>query len=151
MAINSQIATVADSISKLSISGVTLRDIDQIPAAAQMLCPIFFPQPSAFVTDLSFTRQSFGGGGAEKLDCNYTLNYVYLHCKAGSGINAFAPYAGIITKLELILETIMTNDTVTGAVDLQIGAIGDIGVIQDPAGNEYWGLLCAINILEQSQ
>jgi len=151
MTLNSAIATVADSISKLTISGVTLRDIDNIPDSASMLTPLFMPQPNEFVTNLSYTRQSFGAMGTEKLDCNYTLNYIYIHCEAGSGINGFAPYAGIISKLELILETIMANDTVTGLVDLQVSAIGNIGVIQDPAGNEFWGVLFALDVLEHTQ
>ena len=150
MTMNSQIATVADSIAGLSISGVTIKDIDQIPDSASMLCPILLPQPNDFVTNLTFTRQSMGTMGAQKMDCEYFLNYVYLHCEAGSGINAFAPYAGIITKLELILETILNNDTITGAVDIETSAIGSIGVIADPAGNEYWGFLVSFKVKEQT-
>lgn len=151
MAINSQIATVADSIAGLSISGVTIKDIDQIPDSAKLLCPLLIPQPNDYVTNLTYTRQSFGSMGAEKLDCTYSLNYIYLHCELGSGLGAYAPYAGIISKLELILETVMSNDTITGAVDIQVGNIGSIGVINDPAGNQYWGVIFSLNVLEHSQ
>lgn len=150
MTMNSQIATVADSIAGLTVAGVTLKDIDQIPDSVTRLCPIFFPQPNDFVTGLSFTRQSFGSMGTAKMDCNYTLNYVYLHCEVGEGRSAFAPYAGIITKLELILETILNNDTITGAVDITPATVGNIGVLTSPSGEDYWGLLISLSVTEHT-
>ena len=151
MTLNSQIATVSASIARLTISGVTIKNIDAIPDSAKMLCPLLIPQPDNFVSNLSFTRQTFGAMGAEKLDCSYTLNYVYLHCEVGSGLGAYAPYAGIISKIETIIETIMANDTVSGAVDLQVGTIGNVGVIADPAGVEFWGVQFSFNVLEHTQ
>ena len=151
MTINSTIATVADSISNLSISGITIKDIDTIPDSASMLCPLLIPQPNGFVTDVKVESLTYGSGGTANMNTSYTLNYVYLHCEAGSGINAYAPYAGIITKLELIIESILTNDNVTGAVDMKLGNIGNIGVIQDPSGNQFWGLMFSLRVLEYTQ
>lgn len=151
MTINSQIATVAASIAGLTISGVTNKGIDAIPESASMLCPLLIPQPDNFVTGLTYARQTVGSMGSAKIDCNYTLNYVYLHCETGSGINTYAPYAGIISKLETILEKILANDVVSGAIDIQISSIGTIGTIQDPAGNQFWGLMFSISVLEFTQ
>lgn len=151
MTINCQFATVADSIAGLTISGVTIKDIDQIPVSASLTCPILFPQPEGFISDIQYARQSFGSNGTPKIDFSYTLNYVYLHCETGSGISALDPYAGIIAKLELITETIMSNDAITGAVDIIPNTIGGIGSIQDPAGNTYWGALLSFRVLEFAQ
>lgn len=151
MAITSSIATVADSISNLSISGVTIKDIDQIPDTARMLCPLLIPQPANFVTDLSVSFETFGSNGGAKINTSYTLNYVFLFCEVGSGIGAFAAFAGLISKLQSILVAINSNDAISGAVDMKINSIGNIGVITDPAGNEFWGLEFSLRVLEYSQ
>lgn len=151
MTITSTIATVADSISNLSISGVTIKDIDQIPDTARMLTPLLIPQPSNFITDLSVSFETFGSNGGAKINTTYTLNYVFLFCEVGSGLGSFAAFSGLIGKLEDILVAINSNDAITGAVDMKIGSIGNIGVITDPAGNEFWGLEFSLRVLEYTQ
>ena len=151
MTITSAIATVADSIAGLSISGVTIKDIDQIPDSAAFLCPLLIPQPANFVTDLSVSFETFGSNGGAKINTNYTLNYVFLFCEVGSGLGSFAAFAGLVAKLSTILVAINSSDAITGAVDVKINSIGNIGVITDPAGNEFWGLEFSLRVLEFSQ
>ncbi len=151
MTITSTIATVADSISNLSISGVTIKDIDQIPDTARMLTPLLIPQPNNFITDLQVSFETFGSNGGAKINTTYTLNYVFLLCEVGSGLGSFAAFSGLIGKLEDILVAINSNDAITGAVDMKIGSIGNIGVITDPAGNEFWGLEFSLRVLEYTQ
>ena len=151
MTFGTAIATVADSIAGLSVSGVTMRDTDQIPPNGEMVCPIFFLQPSGFISDLSVVRTTFGINGAGRLDMSYTLNYVYLHAPVGGSVGTFDLYAGMVTKLALILNAIMSNDTITGPEDIKPGGLIDMGVVADPTGKEYWGTLVAINVLEYVQ
>lgn len=151
MTINSQLDTIATSIAGLTITGVTIKDIDNIPDSAQGLTPLLIPQPNDYVTNLKPTRISFGGAGSAKMDLTYTLNYVYLHAEAGSGINTFAIYAGLIDNLLLIIESMMTNDNLNGAVDMELNSISDIGVIDDPAGNPFWGVFISLNVTEFTQ
>ncbi len=151
MTITSTIATVADSISNLSISGVTIKDIDQIPDTARMLTPLLIPQPNNFITDLQVSFETFGSNGGAKINTTYTLNYVFLFCEVGSGLGSFAAFSGLIGKLQDILVAINSNDAITGAVDMKIGSIGNIGVITDPAGNEFWGLEFSLRVLEYTQ
>lgn len=151
MTITSTIATVADSISNLSISGVTIKDIDQIPDTARMLTPLLIPQPANFVTGLGVDFKTFGSNGGAKIDTTYTLNYVFLYCEVGSGLGSFAAFSGLVGKLEDILDAINSNDAITGAVDIKVNTIGNIGVITDPAGNEFWGLEFSLRVLEYTQ
>ncbi len=151
MTVTSTISTVADSIAALSVSGVTIKDIDQIPDTARMLCPLIIPQPANFVSDLSITFESFGSNGGAKINTNYTLNYVFLLCEVGSGMGAFAAFSGLISKLSALLVEINSNDSITGAVDVKINSISNIGVITDPAGVEFWGLEFSLRVLEFSQ
>ncbi len=151
MAITSTISTVADSIAGLTISGITIKDIDQIPDTARMLTPLLIPQPNNFITDLSVSFETFGSNGGAKINTTYTLNYVFLFCEAGSGIKAFEAFGGLVSKLQDILVAINSNDAISGAVDIKIGTIGNIGVITDPAGVEFWGLEFSLRVLEYTQ
>ena len=118
MAITSTISTVADSIAGLTISGVTIKDIDQIPDTARMLCPLLIPDPNGFVTDISVSFETYGSNGGAKINTNYTLNYMFLFCEVGSGLGTYAAYSGLITKLSAILVAINSNDSISGAVDV---------------------------------
>ena len=44
--------TVSASIAALSISGVTIKDVDEIPDSAAMLCPLIVPRPNDFITNI---------------------------------------------------------------------------------------------------
>lgn len=150
MTIASTISTVTDGIAGLIISGVTIKDIDQIPEAARLLTPLVIPQPNNFVTDLSVTFETFGSNGSAKMNTNYTLNYVFLFCEVG-GLSAFAAFSGLIEKLSAILVAIDSNDAISGAVDVKINSIGNLGVITDPAGVEFLGLEFSLRVLEYTQ
>ena len=151
MTVTSAISTIADSIAGIVISGVTIKDIDQIPDAAAMLCPLMIPSPANFVSDYNMTFETFGSMGAAKMNSVYTLNYIYLHCELGSGVNSFAPYADVMSKVQTILVAIFSNDKVTGLVDLSLQSISPVGVITDPAGNECGGVQIALRVLEHNQ
>ena len=151
MTVTCSVNTVASSIAALSVSGVTIKDIDKIPDSAKLLCPVLIPQPNDYMSNVTVSFETFGSNGGAKLNMEYDLNYVYLHCEAGSGVNAFAPFSSLMTKVALILETIMSNDAVTGLVDLTVNSISNVGIINDPAGNSYWGVLLSFHVLEFAQ
>lgn len=148
MTVSVSLATVADSIAGLSISGVNVRDIDKIPDNASMLTPLLIPQPNGFVTDIAPTFESFGSNAAQKMNLAYTLNYVFLHSQVGSGISAYSAYADLIADFVTIVNAVMSNDRISGAVDIRLQSIGNIGVINDPADNEYWGIQFSFRVLE---
>lgn len=151
MTVNVQFATVADSIAAISVSGVTVKDIDNVPENALDYCPVLYPIPNGFVTDIQFEILSLGGDAARKLNLSYTLNYRYLHAPIGSG-SVLQNYAGIIAKLELILEAIMSTSSPSGAVDMEILSVSDLGPMSDPAeAAVYHGVDIAVRVLEYAQ
>ena len=151
MTVSVSLSTVADSIAGLSISGVNIKDIDQIPDNASMLCPLFIPNPSGFVTDISPSFETFGSNGNAKMNLAYTLNYIFLHSEIGSGVSAFSAYSDLLSKLTSIIAAIMSNDTITGAVDIRLQGISSVGVVTDPAEHEYWGVQFSFRVLEYVQ
>jgi hypothetical protein len=149
MTINCQLDTVTNSIAALTVTGVTIKDIHDIPENAMETGPIMFPRPDGFVTDMTFTRESQGGGGTALMNLGYTLTYVYCHAPIGSGPDGlFSTYSGMITNIVLILEKIFASDNITGAVDMQLAGVSNIGPVQDPAGNAYHGVEITLRVLE---
>ena len=144
MAISCQLATVADSISKLSISGITIRDIDALSTSWQGLPNVLYPKPDGFVTNIQVESVELT---RSKYDLHYTLNYRYLYVALGSDAVLFAGYATFIANIILIVNAIITNHNVTGAIDLTLGGV-TVGPMQDPAGNMYHGADIQINVME---
>ena len=150
MTVACNVNTIASSIAELTVSGVTIKDITAIPDSAQMLCPIIIPQPNDYMNNVSMSFETFGSNGAAKMNLEYDLNYAFLFCEVG-GVNSFAPFSGLMTKLAAVLVTILSNDTINGLVDMQLKSVGNVGVINDPAGVEYWGVLFSLHVLEYAQ
>lgn len=151
MTVTCNVNTVATSIAGLTVTGVTIKDLNAIPDTGSMLTPIMFPQPNGYMSNTSMTFESFGSNGTAKMNLEYDLNYVFLYAEVGSGVNAFAPYSGLITKLAAILVTIFSNDAISGLVDMKLGSVGNVGVIADPAGTNFWGVLFTLHVLEYEQ
>jgi len=130
---------------------VTVKDIDSVPENAIDFCPVLYPIPNGWVTDMQFTIQSLGGDSGRKIDVAYTLNYRFLYAPIGSG-STLANYAGIITKLELILEAIMGNSTPSGSVNMDLLGVSNLGAMTDVAGQTmYHGVDIAVRVLEYAQ
>jgi len=144
-------ATVANSIKSLSVSGVNMLNIDQIPQSGSLVLPVVFPQPNGWLDNVNPIAQSLGSNGTEKMDFSYTLHYVFLYAEAGSGISQTDPIAPMLAKLELIVETILNNDAITGLVDMRLNGIEGVGRIQDVSGNDYWGALFSLRCMEFAQ
>lgn len=151
MTVTVGLITVADSISNLSISGVNVRDIDQIPENALAILPVLFPLPNGFVTDVVFSRQSMGDAEA-LMNMEYVLHYRYLHAAIGSGGGLLAAYSGLLTNLAAIVKKILESSNVTGAVDVTLQSVSGIGPLPDPGGQtQYHGVDIALKVLEFAQ
>jgi hypothetical protein len=146
MTVNVNFVAVADAIANLSISGVTLRDIDQITSSVAVAPATLAPKPGGYITNFKVSTESLGTGGAQRMTITYTLNYTYYHCQIGSVLD-FGSYSAMITKIAAILVALLTNDTVTGALD-QDPTVSDIGPVLDPAGNQYHGCVFSLGITQ---
>jgi len=150
MAIAIKLATVADSISKLSLTGVTIKDLDEIPT--EILgrdVPMIIPVPNGFVTGMTPERVTLGSGASAKWDVKYQLNYRLLHSEIGTGrTSIFDTYAAMVTKAVAFVDLIMTNDAITGAVDIEVSNITDFGPVVDPTGKAFHGCDFIFDVLE---
>jgi hypothetical protein len=150
MTIQLNLVLVADSISKLSIPGVTIKDVDQIAENTTVLTPILYPRPNGYLSNFRATDgRTFGSMGTEQLTITYDLTYRYLHAPIGGGLGGlFNVYGGLITNVATIAKAILMNDVITGAVDVQLKDVASIGPVSDPAGNVYHGCDLVLHIRE---
>jgi len=143
MSASVDLMTVTNSIAALSISGVTVKDADEIPSAIGAAVAILAPRPDNFVTNFAVNHAELS---KQNLDVTYTLNYNYYHCAVGGVM--FADYAAMLGKLVLIVKAFSDNAVLTGAIDNGSPKINRIGPIQDPAGNTYHGAEISIDITQ---
>ena len=143
-----QIANVCDEIAGLSVTGVTIRDIDEIKEElGGRDTPYLMPKPDGFITDFSVERDSFGAAANARKTATYTLNYTYLHAPLGSGRGLFDVYDGMVKNSFAILDAIIAKDS-TIAVDLVPSDALAYGPVVDPAGNAYHGCIISVYVTE---
>lgn len=143
------IVTVADSISKLTVTGVTIRDINEIPESANAIdCPMVYPNPDGFVSNLNVERMAMASGTANVWDISYNLTYRFLHSEVGLGLGLFDVYDDMVDKVMDFADKILVSDAVTGAEDLALEDITTFGPVSDPSGKMFHGCDIILKILE---
>jgi len=134
------ITTVTNSIAALSVTGLNIRDIDQIPfSVSERQCPILYPEPLNFVSDITVERVTTGTAGSGYFDVFYTLRYAYLYQKAGAGRGSLSNYQGVVQLWEDLIDRMIISDTLTGCEDIQVSGSVSFGPIPDPAGDMFIG------------
>lgn len=141
--------TVTDSISKLAVAGLVIKDMDEVPAEVGTRQPMLIPG-YPFVTEVELVRDSTGGGSCAKMTLTYTLNYLFCYKPAGAGRNNTLEYYSPMAEMATaILDAIIAIDTIDGAIDVVPLPLTAIGVvISDPAGAEYIGANIGIRVTE---
>lgn len=141
--------TVATSIAGLTIPGVTVRDLDEIPEkVAGRDCPLLYPKPDGFFGNLCVERDSFGPPGEARKTARYTLTYAYLHAPIGEGRGLFDVYKGAVQNVLAILDAVIAADDLNGAVDFNPAAVLRFGVQVDPSGQPFHGTMLQFEVTE---
>lgn len=145
-----QITAIADSIAGLSVTGVTIKDLDEIPEAVDPAdCPILFPEPDSFLSDFGMEVLSLAPGSVAAINVTYNLRYTFLHSVVGEGAGLFDVYADFIAKMVLILNEVLTNDVITGLQDFRVASIANFGPVSDPAASRtFHGTQFLFSVLE---
>ena len=142
--------TVADSISKFTYStGIQVWDLDEMKnAVGNRDCTVVMPAPNWFsVTEVA--RVNLGTTTSAKWDLTYVLTYRLFYKKVGTereSISAVMP--GLVTDTMLFLDAIFANDSLTGAIDLELAGTPTFGPVEDPIGEMFWGADIELQILE---
>lgn len=145
-----EIVTLANSIATLTISGVTVQDLDETRDAVDpRYCPVLRPYPQAGFELTALDDMSFGSTSAAK-DLRYTLTYALFYAPVGEerGLHIILP--AMWQTVSDIVSVLRDNDTLTGAVDVRPSSVRQAGTILDPANNEYHGALITLTVLEHA-
>ena len=140
--------TVANSIAAISVTGLTIKDIDEIPEnITQRDCPILIPAPQ-FVTNFRHARNSFGTGSTAKQSAQYTLNYRLFYQELGASRGLRDAYSGMVEMVGLIWDALISNSELTGAVDVIPRPISGFGVVASPNDKGFYGCDFSVDIME---
>ena len=148
MTVSLLLANVADSISQISVSGVTIKDKDQLSGSWVSLPNVLYPNPDGWITGFSINYVTVMQGTTAPMDISYTLNYRFLGVAVGDIATFPIAYSGLVDKLTLIINAVIgVYAPYSGKVEMKLGDI-NLGAKDDPAGNQYFGADIALNIME---
>ena len=140
------LTTVTNSIEALTISDVTVLDVDKIVESMQMNPKTLAPRPEDFVTDMMVTRDEVSG---QKLQISYVLHYRYYHCPIAGGLGGiFASYSAMMTNIIAIQLKLSDDAKLSGSMDTMEPQPFNIGPVQDPAGNTFLGCEFQISVMQ---
>lgn len=144
------LSEIADAISSINVSGVTVKDVDELSMNWQGQANILYPNPNppGYVSNFSMRFDSFLQGAESAMTLTYTLNYRFLGTAIGDAGTFSSAYAGVVSKLILIVNAILAvHAPYDGRVEMRLGSV-DIGAKTDPAGNQFHGADFALLISE---
>ena len=142
------ITTVSTAIAGLTVAGVTICDLDNVPPTALRLTPVLFPSPENPLSDIIATRESYGGGSSMLANVEYDLNYIFLYCEIGSGRTGLDWLEDRMLKVQAIYDEILEIDVIGGAVDVWPTGNVQFVTLADPAGNNYLGCAMTFHVIE---
>lgn len=145
-------STIATAIAALSISGVTVKNITEIPESVSTRdCPILFPSPDSWLGGANGEpadgSTTFGTALTRYWLFNRVYKYIYLHAAVGSGRGLRDHLSAMATKADAVIEAFCELDV--SGVDVQNVSIGSFGVLTDPAGNSFYGFTVDITLRER--
>lgn len=144
-----QTSAIIGGIADLSVTGVTICGLDDIPEAiAPGDLPVLFPEPLNTISNLVVTRDTMGASLA-KWTVTYDLNFTFCHHPIGAGYGLFAEYGAMVDKATAILDALIEADlNADGAVELTVDNVLNFGPVLDPAGNQYHGCQFVLHVTE---
>lgn len=139
------LATVADAISKISISGITVKDKDQLAAAWTGQTNVLYPNPNepGWISDFSVVYNVAGGLETAA----YTLNYRFLSTQIGDLSTFPAEYSSLVDKVSSILDALMAAVESIDSVTVRVSGVS-VGARIDPSENQYHGADISLSIVE---
>jgi hypothetical protein len=140
--------TLADSISKLSVSNISIKDLDEIKdELLERDGCVVMPAPD-FISNPKIQRDTFGSGSGAKWTFSYTLTYRLFYKPVQDERELKRIYPTMVARACAFVDAVVANDNLSGAEDIEFGGFGAFGVVEDPSGAMYFGCDVLINVQE---
>lgn len=143
-----EIATIIDSISALSVDGLKICDLNEIPEVVDARQPVIYPKPDGFITSLVLELDSFGGGSTAKMHITYNITYRLCYAPVASGRGLFEVYPQMVAAAYRFLDAVIAIDTLTGVEDIRPADALNFGPVADPSGNYFHGCDIVLAVME---
>jgi len=143
-----QAGAIITAIAGLSISGVTIKDDNSIPAdVTNAGLPLFCPRPNGFISNLKTVRNS-QNAAVTKYTVTYTLTYRLFYAPVGSGSGITTIYSDMVNKVFVILDTVLANNAINAAIDFTLRSVSDFGAVTDAVNHQFWGCDFTFDVME---
>jgi len=143
------LATVANSIEALTITGLTIYDLDNVPASVDVRTTAALVPLSDYVTGFILAHDTFGAGNTAEMTVTYTVNYRLFYSIYGAGrTDLLEKQAGLIAMVAAIWDSVITNDSLTGCVNIEPVGVTGIGIVMDPTNHEFLGCNMSFTVME---
>jgi len=122
------ITTVTDSIAALTVTGLTIKDVDQIPQGLLgRECPVLIPNPDNFVTGFKVEPDTLD---KTKWTVTYTLNYLLIYAAVGSGrTTTMEKFSGMVSMGFAFIDAVAAALTLSGSVDWEPGTVDNFDIV----------------------
>ena len=137
------LATVADSISKLSVSGLTIEDVDDMSISynSPTLAPL-----DTYISNFELEYESQGSGDTALMTVHYDLTY-RLHYKRIGSDRDLKAVDGLTDMVVAILDAVISIATLTGAIEILPSSVRT-GVVAAPDGTGWFGADFVFRVME---
>ena len=148
MTVSILLSSIADSIAGISISGVTVKDRDQISASWLSVPNVLYPHPDEWITDFTIQYDSLLQGADAPMTIGYTLHYRFLGVQVGDLATMPVAYSALVDKVIAIANALIAvPGPYSGKVQMVLSD-PQLGPRTDPAGNQYYGADFSLQIQE---
>lgn len=148
MTVSLYLANIANSISQIAITGVTVKDKDEMAGAYTGTPNVLYPRPEDWISNFRIQFDTVMQGATAPMTIFYTLNYRFLGTAIGDISTFPIGYSDLVDKLVLILNALIAVPApYSGKVELIVSGV-TIRPLPDPAGNMYFGADIALDISE---
>ena len=141
------IATVADSISKLSITGLTIQDVDAMTIAINTSTNAIMAPVEGWITNFELVYDSQGSGDVAQKTVRYDLNYRLYYRPVGSNRDLLT-VGGLVDMIVAILDAVVDIVNLTGAVEIMPTPNIRMGVVVAPDGSLHFGCDLGFRVME---
>lgn len=142
--------TLAAAIAALDVTGLTIRDLSEIPQAITAReCPQVYPAPEKFLALEEAQQLTFGPSALWQF--TYALTYRYVHGPVGNERTLSKTFPGHVAGYIGFIQAIARNAQLLG-LNAHVAPVGtpEWGVLGDPSGQQFQAADLVIRVVEYS-
>ena len=143
---------VATWISNLSIAGMGIRDLHNIPEVIQPQdCPIMCPDmsPPAFMDSFTLKRLTMKDSvNGRRFEVHYNLHYMMFYANAQEDISWLQKFGDLADMFSQAVTVMAVNETPDGAWDIRPTGAPHFGFVSDSAGTAFYGVRFTLAVTE---